>query len=278
MAGGQRRRRAAALGSILTAPALALGFYASLGSPNLPGAPAAHRQAVDPATMGLSDAIARVEAHLAASPNDGAGYEVLAPVYLRAGRAEDAARAFRKPAAMLGESPQRLADLGEAVFMQANGVVTGEARQVFERARALDPASPKARYYLALALEQDGEPEAARAALQAIIEDSPDNAPWLQILRARIARLGGAAPGGSEAATEAGAAPAIQAMVQGLAARLADKGGSPEEWARLIRSYLVLGRREEARTTVQSARAAFPPGSDGRAALDRLAGDLDVGQ
>ena len=38
----------------------------------------------------------------------------------------------------------------------------------------------------------------------------------------------------------------IQKMVEGLAARLKENGKDLEGWMRLVRSYMVLGRRDEA--------------------------------
>src|SRR5215469_12480683 len=67
--------------------------------------------------------IAQVEAHLAANPEDARGWEVLAPVYLRLGRFDDAVKARRNALRYGGETAERQADLGEALVGSANGVV-----------------------------------------------------------------------------------------------------------------------------------------------------------
>ena len=69
------------------------------------------------------------------SPNDGTGWEVIAPVYLRLGRFDDAVTARRKALALNGETATRDADLGEALVAAANGVVTDEAKHDFETRR-----------------------------------------------------------------------------------------------------------------------------------------------
>ena len=61
-------------------------------------------------------------------------------------------------------------------------------------------------------------------------------------------------------------------MVDGLAARLYDSGGSIEEWTRLVRSRLVLGETELAQADYDKARAAYPDPA-GRQELDVLAAD-----
>jgi cytochrome c-type biogenesis protein CcmH len=47
-------------------------------------------------------------------------------------------------------------------------------------------------------------------------------------------------------------------MVEGLAARLKQQGGSAEDWAKLVRSYAVLGESDKARAALAAARAALP--------------------
>ena len=46
--------------------------------------------------------VAQVEAHLAKNPNEGRGWEVVAPIYLRMGRFEDAVKARRIALALNG--------------------------------------------------------------------------------------------------------------------------------------------------------------------------------
>src|SRR4029078_3071261 len=112
--------------------------------------------------------IARVATHLAANPDDGKGWEVIAPVYARMGRRDEAVAAYRNVVRLLGASAEREADLGEALTAQANGVVTPEARAAFERANATDAKAARPRFYLALALGQGGKKGEASAAWRAL--------------------------------------------------------------------------------------------------------------
>src|SRR6202042_2316369 len=119
-----------------------------LGSPNVPGQPAFARVKAAPGDQSIATLIGQVEAHLAKNPNDGAGWEVIAPVYLRLGRFDDAVQARRKALALNGETAARDSDLGEALVAAASGVVTTEAKQAFQNAVARDPHEAKARYFL----------------------------------------------------------------------------------------------------------------------------------
>lgn len=271
-----RRRRAMSAIILSAVPLLAITAYGIAGSPGLPAQPLVARLRATPAAadsngLDLAAGLARIEAHLAQNPEDGRGHDVIAPVYLRIGRADDSVKAYRQALRLLGEAPARLGGYGEALIASAGGVVSAEARAAFERVLALDPADPRGRYYLALAAEQDGDVEGARRRYGELIASAPADAPWLQAVRERLARLGG--DSGPAALPEGDRAAAIRQMVEGLASRLEAGGGSPEEWARLVRSYVVLGERDRAAATLARARQSLPGSGE---ALDRLAGELGL--
>ena len=70
---------------------------------------------------------------------------------------------------------------------------------------------------------------------------------------------------------------AIRASLDGLAARLKENGKDLEGWLRLVRSYVVLGRRDEATTALASARGQFAGDEKSLAELDVLAQTLGLG-
>src|SRR5437764_5119758 len=121
VAGGTLRRRAAALAALVVLPALAAALYLKLGSPLLPGQPLASRAATPLQDRTLDTLVAQVEEHLAKNPQDGRGWEVVAPAYMRLGRFADAAKARRNALRINGPSALREADLGESLMAEANG-------------------------------------------------------------------------------------------------------------------------------------------------------------
>ena len=129
----------------------------ALANPMLPDEPLASRKVAPQTDGGIEAAVAAVEARLTAKPDDGKGWAVIAPVYMRLERYSDAAHAYAEALRILGEDPMRRAAYGEALVAAAGGVVTDEARQAFDRALAEQPGQPQARYYVALAAEQDGK-------------------------------------------------------------------------------------------------------------------------
>ena len=283
---GQRslwRKRATAVAGLALLPATAVALYLALGSPNLPGEPLAARLAQVHSAGSITAMISQVEAHLERNPNDARGYEVLAPIYLRIGRFDEAVAAWRKVIALQGDSAARESDLGEALTAAANGVVTDDAKAAFEKAAKLDPTDPKAQFYRGMAAEQDGRKEKAVAIWSDMLKAAPTGAPWIDNVKAAIVRLGGkppqiaAASGADVAASPPAAAPGPNAaqvaaasqmsaqdrnaMIRGMVARLADKlksdGNDVDGWQRLLRAYVVLGERDKAQAAAGDARRAL---------------------
>jgi cytochrome c-type biogenesis protein CcmH len=290
-----RRRRAVAVAALVALPLGAVGLYLALGSPLLPDQPLAARLAEARANQSMESLIAQVEAHLAQRPDDGRGWEVIAPIYLRLGRFDDAVKARRNALHLNGDSAERQAALGEALVFGANGVVTAEAKSAFEKAVALDPAHVQARYFLGLAAEQDGDRTRAATTWRALIESAPPDAPWVEFVRGALARVEGAAGASAGAAgAGAGSGPSeeqvaasselspeqrklmIQGMVDRLAERLNRDGSDVEGWLRLVRSYMVLGQADKARAAAADARRALAGDPNKLRRLDDLVKGLGI--
>src|SRR5436190_19737093 len=93
--GSSFRRRATAVAVLIALPAIAAMLYLKLGSPDLPAQPLAARATMPLQDRTLDTLVAQVEDHLAKNPDDGRGWEVVAPVYMRLGRFDDAVKARR---------------------------------------------------------------------------------------------------------------------------------------------------------------------------------------
>jgi cytochrome c-type biogenesis protein CcmH len=269
-----RRRRTVAVAALTALPLGAFAIYLMVGSPSLPGQPLAARMAEH--DKSIEQLIAQVEERLARNPKEGRGWEVIAPIYLRLGRYDDAVRARRNALALNGESAERYAGLGEALVAAANGVVTAEAKAAFEAAVKLDAQDVRSRYFLGLAAEQDGRPEAAAAIWRAMLASAPPDASWVQVVRAALARVGGGGGPSEEQAAAAGNLPPEQqrAMIEGMVARLAERlqrdGSDLDGWLRLVRSYMVLGEREKALAAAGNARRALAGDPDKLRRIDEF--------
>jgi cytochrome c-type biogenesis protein CcmH len=281
-----RRRRAAAVAVLVILPFGAPALYIALGSPNIPGEPAFARVNTPRGGQSIADLVGQVEAHLARNPDDGAGWEVIAPVYMRLGRFDDAVEARKKSLALNGDTAAREADLGEALAAAANGVVTSDAKAAFERAAARDPHEPKARYFLGLAAAQDGNKDQATAIWRSLLADAPPGAPWASFVREALTRATGATVSAAgPSADEVAAAgdmneDARRDMIRGMVARLAERlrsnSADVEGWLRLVRSYIVLGDRDKAKNAADEAKRALAGHPDEIRQIDDLVKGLGL--
>lgn len=285
-------RKAASVLVVVLVPVLALGAYLSLGAPGLPSQPLSGREAGPGGDPELGKLIQKAEDHLRSNPDDGRGWDVLAPIYLRTGRLSDAEAAYVNAIRLLGATPERQSGLGETLTMANNGQVTEAARAAFREAQKLAPGDPRSAFFLAMALAQDGSTKEAIAAFKAMEAKGPPDAPWIPIVRQQIAALGGtpqiaendaaaaqpsAAPPGNPSAADVAAAQnmsagdrltMIKGMVGRLDAQLREQPRNIEGWKRLVRSYMVLKDPAKAKDALSRALTIFPPDSaDGQALL-----------
>ncbi len=289
---GLTAARMAFVAATILVPAISLALYLAYGSPGLPGRPHAERVAASADKATIETLVARVEERLRAQPEDGQGWDVIAPVYFRQGRFDDAAQAYQNAIRLLGESPSRLAGLGEAQVFSKNGIVTENARRAFQRLSELEPSRPEPRFWLALAKEQDGDIDAALEDYRKLVADAPADADWRAPIEQRIAMLTQKRTGDSPSVGERGPseqdvsaagklapeerAAMIQQMVDGLAQRLETESQDLAGWQRLLRAYAVLGQKDKANDALVKARKAFAGDETSLAALDDLARKLGL--
>jgi cytochrome c-type biogenesis protein CcmH len=282
-----------ALGIAALAPIVAVPLYLVLGQPEYGDQPVATRadRAQLEAAAEVEALIARVEERLARVPDDARGWALIAPVYYRQGRIDDALGAYDKALQhFAGVEADRLrltAERAEVTVARDDGQVSDAAAEAFAAHLAIAPDDARANYYLAAHAEQAAAtPEARKAPWVTLIARfEAANPAWLQAARNRLAALDGAAPaaGPSQADVEAAAAMTageraemIRSMVDGLAARLKDQPDDAEGWLRLIRARMVLEDRAQAGRDLATARAQFAtPGAE-RSAIDALAAEFGL--
>jgi cytochrome c-type biogenesis protein CcmH len=223
----------------LAVPLVALGLYLQIGRPGLPASP--------------------FIAHAAAPvPQDQLPAQIAAA---------------KKQAAEHPDDPEALSALGEALTIEAQGVVTRPAVDAFTKALTLQPGDARAAFYLGLHEQQSGDSEAALKRWRALEAQSPPDAPWLPSLRAEIAKAGG-----TPSTTTAPAMPqpnqdqveamsrlspeerqkTIRAMVDGLAAKMQDTPNDRDGWLRLANARKVLGDHAKASEAFARADALTP--------------------
>lgn len=273
--------RLVATAAVLAVPLVSWGLYSQLGSPDLPSQPLSERLAKNPADSSVDELVARAEAHLAANPSDGRGWDVLAPIYLRMQRFSDAVTAYRNAIRLDGDSAARQAGLGEAIASAAGGIVSADAQAAFEAALKLDPANPKASFYLAMGMAQEGRIAEATAGWQKMLAALPQDSAWRGAVEQALAEsakrsVASGVPAKGQNSGDFGAGDVdaassmspqdreamINSMVAGLDEKLRQNPRDAEGWMQLIRSYVVLGKADQARDALNRGIAVFGSDSD----------------
>lgn len=279
-------------------PLIAIGLYLAYGEPGLPGASNEAKQTAQsrttvPSAPDVGALIAQVEARLREAPDDGRGWDVIAPVYLRDQRFAEARTAFARAIELLGETSKRLLGLAESSIRASNGRVTDEARAAFEKVLKLEPSRIEPRLWLAVGREQKGELKEAADEYRALLAQAPADAPWRATVIERLAALStdrasttSGPPARGPTAEDASAAAAmppeqrqqmIAGMVDSLHARLKANGRDPAGWQRLLRAYAVLGDVPKAKAALSEARTALAEDQTALSSINALAIEIGLG-
>lgn len=267
----------------------AASLYLRLGAPSLPDLPYAVRQTAGASVaaadnhLDMSEAAGRLAERLADNPNDAQGWLLYGRTEAMLSHWDKAADAFHRAIALGQTSAEVQGGYGEMLVMQAEGVVTPAAHDAFAAALKDNPQNDVARYYMALAAGQAGEPQKAIDMLQALAADLPADSGMREEIAKRIAEAAGQAglpvpklaegkppqapaTGGPDEAAMAAAAqmPAAdrQAMISGMVARLAaHQAENPNDldgWMKLGRAYGVMGERDKSIDAYDHASALKP--------------------
>jgi cytochrome c-type biogenesis protein CcmH len=306
---GERTLLVLALGLAAVVVLAATGLYLKIGRPDAaargPAAIAASDLPPGHPNGEVAGMIGQLETRMKQSPNDAEGWRMLGWSYLQVGRNAEAAQAYARAAALDPHNGEYLSAEGEASVLAAQGQVTPAAEEAFRKAVSLDPADPRARYYLAIAKDQKGDAKGAMDDWIALLKSAPPDAPWAPEVRSFVekvaqerhvdlagrlppaptaaAALSGPAPGPtSDQVAAAGqmSAEGRQAMIEGMVEKqAAGLRANPHDrpgWERLMRARMVLGQPQAAAQAYRDAARAFAGSPADQAALRETAGQLGI--
>lgn len=240
--------------------------------------------------------VERLREAVASRPNDLQGQRLLAQSEARVGNLRESWRAQEAVVALLGDqsTAEDWALLANLMVVAAGGYVSPEAERVLEQTLARDRENGTALYYAGLMFSQTGRPDRAFDIWRRLLDRSAPTDPWVDPIRAQIEMMAqlagnhrytlpplsemGAGRGPSAADMQAAAqmdpearAEFIEGMVAGLSQRLAQDGGTAQDWARLITAYGVLGRGEDAAAVWSEAQSVFAGRAEDMAILAQAA-------
>ncbi len=234
----------AAIGAVAVA-GLSFGLYALyIGHPELSDQPyekrvvewtKAARQNIDSLPPEALSAVLHRRANEPDNVKNPDFWLFLGKVDMMAGRYYEAAKAFDTSMKLAPTSFTGWSDIGEALYFVAGGVVGPDAQKAFDAALRQDPRDARAHYYLGRNDLDQGRYDSARthfltAKAALAVDDTRQNAVAEQLAAVETAQSG-----------EAAAKSRIAGMVASLEAQLAEQPDNVDGWARLLRSYDVMG-------------------------------------
>lgn len=212
----------------------------------------------DPAYL---DLVVQLRQVLATRPDSLEGFVRLARAESLLGNFRAARLAQARVIALKGDAADA-EDYGryaEMMILAAGGYVSPEAEEALNQVLRREPKNATARYYYGLLFDQSGRPDRAFRLWRTLLEESTGDEPWIEPIRLQIEEVAQRAgitfrlPPAFDGDTQE----MIRGMVSGLADRLANQGGTPDEWARLVRAYGVLGETDNARAVWENAQEVF---------------------
>ncbi|TRD11962.1 tetratricopeptide repeat protein [Erythrobacter insulae] len=247
---------------------------------------------------GTEPTLAELRQLAEASSDDAGPWGDLAYAHFEQGEFAEAATAYERAVEIDDKAAVLWSALGEARVMANDSSAAdadplpADALAAFKKAIALDATDPRARYFLAVKKDVDGDHAGAIAAWLDLLSDTPPGAPWEENLVATIQQVGAinelnveqrlsAVMDGRMPATAAPAAPGLrgpseaelaaagaippgeqrtmaEGMVAQLEARLQSEPQNPDGWVMLMRSRMTLGEPGKAKAALSAAVAANP--------------------
>lgn len=126
------------------------------------------------AQNGADQAIPTLARHLEREPDDLSGWLELGQAYGAIGNYSLALRCYQRANRLAGgESAAALAGMAEALLMGDDASQAAKATELLERALQIDPHSPKALFYSAVAAYRDGRLAVARQRFQLMMDMGP---------------------------------------------------------------------------------------------------------
>ncbi len=212
--------------------------------------------------------VERLQIILQNRPKDLQGYNLLVDNSARLGDYKTSYQGQRHIVEVIKPtvSAEDYGKLAELMIAAADGYVSIEAEENIKKSLHIDSHNQRSRYYFGLLKVQKNKLEEGYAIWKKLLEEGPADVPWNQLIRKDIRILEEILDTGIssieyprifEEDENSGTREMIDEMVSSLNERLEAEGGPYEDWSRLIKSYLVLGKNHKASEILKKAKAYF---------------------
>lgn len=296
------------LALVVTIPAIAL--YASVGRPDLAAVEAraaAATQAPETANSSPADSMAamikQLQGKVRQNPQDADTWQTLGWAYMHLRQPSAAVDAYKHAVALAPDNAESRSALAEATIQSGSGKISSATQADLKKVVAINPADARARFYLALYKDQQGDHKGAIADWIALLKSASTDAAWAPEVRQVVeqvakeqhidisaqlpprpdatANIPAQGPDAEQVAAaqqmSAGDRNAmIHGMVEKLAADLKQNPHNADGWLRLMRVRMVLDERAQAMADYHDARNAFAGDPAQLSAFDNTAHSLGI--
>ena len=265
----------------ISLPLISIPFYLTTGSPDFSSGLNQPEQA-STQQPSMQDLLEVAENRLKSNPDDTKGWKAVGPVYVRLGRFKDAENAYQNILRVEGRAPEFLLKLADVYIERDKGQINQSARNLIEEVLSVEKDYPIAKFYSGIiALQNDRKDETMRI-WQSMVDNSKGDEDWLPVVKGRIAELKSLESEPQLPALDDDTIKAaeemdpsarnemINQMVANLAEKLEENPDDKQGWERLVRSYIILGRNEDARDAVEKATRQFPEDNNLKVSLENM--------
>ena len=214
-----RDARGLVLAGVATLGVATFALYRVVGTPA-----ALEPQATSAMPTTLEEAIGQLEAELKKKPNEPEGWRLLGKSYAALQRYADAQKAFERAVQLMPDDADLLVEAAQArLFNNAERKLDARAREMLDKAIAINPDHQRARWFVGLAQRQEGKhAEAAKTWEPLLAKVDPNTAATLRT-QINEARAEAGLPALADAAPAADASPALLTVTVDLAPALKEK-------------------------------------------------------
>jgi cytochrome c-type biogenesis protein CcmH len=298
------------LAAVVAIPAIVL--YASIGRPDMgtvksrvDAAVQAHTANSGTPASSMAIMIVRLRDQVRQNPKDADAWAALGWAFMHIRQPGDATQAYNHAVSLAPDNMEYRSALAEATIQGGSGKILAITVADLRKVVAANPSDARARFYLALYKDQQGDHKGAIADWITLLESAPPDAGWAPEVRQVVEQVAkeqhidisaqlpslpdvaantvGGAPGPN--AEQVAAAQQMSASVRGtmikgmvdkLAVQLKQKPHDAEGWQRLMRARMVLGEKDQALAAYRAARSAFASEPAQLTDLDSAARNLGV--
>lgn len=265
---GSNSNKTLILLAAISLPIISIPFYYTMGSPQFSPVVKEEEQ-VSKQQPSMQDLLKVAETQLKKNPDDTKGWKAVAPVFVRLGRYDDAVKAYQNVLRVEGRKSEFLLKLADVYIEKDQGQIGKSAKALIEETLSLDKENPIAKFYTGIIALQKDETDETMRIWQGMLDNANGDEDWVPVVKGRIAELKTLMKTSPLPALDEDTLTSaeemepdqrnamISQMVSNLAQKLENAPDNKQGWERLIRSYIILGRTDDAQSALTDAVKHF---------------------